>query len=110
VRLSAEDVASGAALTGSGAEVEHATQTLGSLLALLVNVLDPEAVVVGGGLGAAEGAYWDGLVGATRAHIWSEAARELPIVQAGLGASSGVIGAGWTRLRAAELQLASRRG
>jgi glucokinase len=109
VRLSAEDVASGAALTGSGAEVEHATQTLGSLLALLVNVLDPEAVVVGGGLGSAEGAYWDGLVGATRAHIWSEAARELPIVQAGLGASSGVIGAGWTGLRAAELQLGRRR-
>lgn len=109
VRLSVEDVASGAALTGGGAAVEDATTTLGSLLALLVNVLDPEAVVVGGGLGSAGGAYWERLVGATRAHIWSEAARELPIVQAGLGESSGVIGAGWTGLRAAELQLTRKR-
>ena len=98
VELSAEEVASGAALAG-GSSVADATTTLGSLIALLVNVLDPEAVVVGGGLGSATGSYWDGLVEATRAHIWSERLRELPIVQAALGATSGVIGAGWTGLR-----------
>jgi glucokinase len=95
VRLSVEDVASGAAL----ARDESA---LGSLVALLVNVLDPEAVVVGGGLGSAPGAYWDGLVGAAREHVWADGAGDLPIVQAGLGADSGVIGAGWIGLRAAE--------
>jgi glucokinase len=95
VRLSVEDVASG----GSPARDETA---VGSLVALLVNVLDPEAVVVGGGLGSAAGAYWDGLLRAAREHIWADAVRGLPIVQAGLGADSGVIGAGWIGLRAQE--------
>jgi glucokinase len=98
VRVSVEDVASGAALDAGAAAIDDATAALGSLLALLVNVLDPEAVVVGGGLGAAPGAYWDGLVAATRTHIWSERMRGLPILQAALGASSGVIGAGWRGL------------
>src|SRR5262245_16509815 len=100
VRVSVEDVASGAAVSSGGVAVDGAAATLGSLLALLVNVLDPEAVVVGGGLGAAPGAYWDGLVTATRAHIWSDRTRDLPIVQAALGASSGVIGAGLRGLHA----------
>jgi glucokinase len=105
VRLSVEDVASGAALA-SGAAAEDAATTLGSLIALLVNVLDPEAVVVGGGLGTAGGGYWDALVSATREHVWAERVRALPIQQAGLGAHSGVIGAGWIGLR----QLTTREG
>jgi glucokinase len=109
VRLSAEDVASGAALA-AGAAAEDGATTLGSFLALLVNVLDPEAVVVGGGLGTAGGAYWDALVRATRGHIWAEHVRGLPIVEAGLGGHSGVIGAGWTGLRAAERELTTRKG
>jgi glucokinase len=103
VRLSVEDVASGAAFVRDGA-VD--TAALGSLVALLVNVLDPEAVIVGGGLGSATGAYWNELVSATRAHIWADAVRGLPIVQAGLGADSGVIGAGWLVLRAADREVA----
>jgi glucokinase len=95
VRLSVEEVSSGA----SPARDEHA---LGSLVALLVNVLDPEAVVVGGGLGSAPGAYWEGLVRTAREHVWAGGVRDLPIVQAGLGRDSGVIGAGWLGLRAAE--------
>jgi glucokinase len=109
VRLSAEDVASGAALA-RGAPGDEAAVTLGSVLALLVNVLDPEAVVVGGGLGAAQGVYWDALNRATREHIWSRHVRDLPLLQAGLGADSGVIGAGWAALRAAERELATRGG
>jgi glucokinase len=93
VRLSVEEVASGAA----PARDETA---LGSLVALLVNVLDPEAVVVGGGLGSAPGAYWEGLVRAAREHVWADRVRDLPIVQAALGADSGVVGAGWIGLRA----------
>jgi glucokinase len=98
VRVSVEDVASGPA-------PERDETALGSLVALLVNVLDPEAVVVGGGLGSAPGGYWEGVVRATRSHVWAADARDLPIVQAGLGANSGVIGAGWLGLRAAEREL-----
>jgi glucokinase len=99
VRLSVEEVASGAS------RARDAT-ALGSLVALLVNVLDPEAVVVGGGLGSAPGEYWNALVRAAREHVWADEARELPIVQAGLGADAGVIGAGWIGLRAAEREVA----
>jgi len=113
VRLSVEDVASGAALgraENAPAAIEDAAAVLGSFLALLVNVLDPEAVVVGGGLGAAHGAYWRELARATREHVWADHVRELPIVQAALGADSGVIGAGLTGLRAAEGESTTRKG
>jgi glucokinase len=102
-RLSAEEVASGAALA-RGAAVADAAATLGSFVALLVNVLDPEAVVVGGGLGTAGGAYWDALVAGVREHIWAEHVRGLPVLPAGLGADSGVIGAGLQALGARRAQ------
>jgi glucokinase len=102
-RLSTEDVASGAALA-RGAETAAAAVTLGSFLALLVNVLDPEAVVVGGGLGTAGGEYWDSLVAAVREHVWADHVRGLPVLPAGLGADSGVIGAGLVALDAARAQ------
>ncbi|GAB4431105.1 MAG: ROK family protein [Chloroflexi bacterium OHK40] len=66
---------------------------LGAAVAWLVNVLDPEAVVLGGGLGAAPGLYWDELVSAARAQIWAAAGRNLPILRAQLGADAGVVGA-----------------
>jgi len=73
--------------------VRSAGAALGNSVGWLVNVLDPEAVVVGGGLGLAGGLFWDSFVASTRAHVWSELTRELPIVTAGLGADSGIIGA-----------------
>jgi glucokinase len=80
--------------------VRSAGVALGSSVAFLVNTLDPEAVVVGGGLGLAGGLYWDAFLVATRAHIWAEAARDLPILPASLGVDAGTIGAAltaWTR-------------
>jgi len=73
--------------------VRDAAEALGSGIGFLVNVLDPEAVVVGGGLGLAGGLYWNVLVNSVRRHIWAESTRDLPIVQAGLGSDAGVIGA-----------------
>jgi glucokinase len=102
-RLSAEDVASGSAIAG-GADPAESAATLGSFLALLVNVLDPEAVVVGGGLGTAGGAYWKALVTEVQEHVWADHVRGLPVLPAGLGADSGVIGAGLVALGAARAQ------
>lgn len=73
--------------------IDTAVECLGSTLGLLVNVLDPEAIVVGGGLGSAPGHYWNRLAPSIRRAIWSEVHRDLPIVQAKLGRDSGVIGA-----------------
>jgi glucokinase len=73
--------------------VRTAGEALGNSVGWLANVLDPEAVIVGGGLGLAGGLYWDSFVASTRAHIWSDSTRDLPILPAALGAEAGVIGA-----------------
>ena len=66
---------------------------LGQGVSWLVNTLDPEAVIVGGGLGLSGGMFWESLVSATRQHIWSEAHRQLQILPAQTGRDAGVIGA-----------------
>ena len=73
--------------------VHSGGQALGASLGWLVNVLDPDVILVGGGLGTAGGLYWDSLVDATRAHVWSEASRQLPILPARLGPDAAVAGA-----------------
>lgn len=73
--------------------VHSAGEALGSTVGLLVNVLDPEAVVVGGGLGLSEGPYWESFLASTRRHIWSEVHRSLPIVRAATGPDAGLVGA-----------------
>jgi glucokinase len=72
--------------------VDSAADELGRALAALVNALDPEAVVIGGGLGLVD-RYRNRVAAAARAAIEHEATRELPIVPATLGPRSGVIGA-----------------
>lgn len=86
-----------AAVAGGDADalavVRSAGEALESAIGLLVNVLDPEAVVIGGGLGLSEGPYWDEFIAATRRHIWSEVHRDLPILRAATGPDAGLIGA-----------------
>lgn len=77
----------------AGEVVTVAARQLGPLVALVVNMLDPEAVVLGGGLGLAAGPYRDQLIAATRAHIWAESCRDLPILPAVLGVDAGLVGA-----------------
>ncbi len=74
--------------------LDTSAEYLGGMIGALVNVLDPHGVVMGGGLGSAAGYYWDAIESATRATIWSEAQRALPMVRAQFGADSGLIGAG----------------
>lgn len=96
-----------AAATQGNAIARRVVQTAGAALGVgvgfLVNVLDPEAVVVGGGLGLAGGLYWAAFEQATRAHIWAEALRSLPIVPAALGADAGLIGAAALGVRETQL-------
>lgn len=89
--------------------VKTAGEALGVGVAWLVNVLDPEAVIVGGGLGLAGGLYWHSFVAATREHIWAERARDLPILAAALGVEAGLIGAAATAWRRQETQLKQSR-
>lgn len=93
--LTGEDVLA-AALAGDTAArqvIEHATHELGRVLSLLVNSLDPAAVVIGGGLGSAPGLYFDSLVRHINAGLWDGDQHVLPIVQASFGRDAGIIGA-----------------
>jgi glucokinase len=77
----------------AGDIVTAAARQLGPLVALVVNMLDPEAIVLGGGLGLAAGPYREELIASTRAHIWAESCRDLPILPAALGVDAGLVGA-----------------
>jgi glucokinase len=94
----AEDVVTAAEAGDPAARevVATAGAALGNSVGFLVNVLDPDAVIVGGGLGLAGGLYWDRFVAAAREHIWSDASRGLPILPASLGVDAGVVGAAAT--------------
>ena len=109
-----EDAASGPGLVaaygqGAGAEdvlaaaragdiralhvVDHATAQLGRILALLADGLDPQAMVIGGGLGSSAGPYFDALKGAIRRGLWDGVPNPLIVTQAALGPDAGLIGA-----------------
>jgi glucokinase len=98
-----------AASAGDGHAIEiirSAGTALGVTAGLLVNVLDPEALIVGGGLGMIDGLYWESFLDSTRAHIWAESGRGLPIQHAAL-VENGVIGAAISIWRSRDL---SNRG
>jgi len=73
--------------------VGEAAAALGSAIGWLVDVVDPAAVVLGGGLGSVDGVYHDWLCQAIRAAIYADDTRRLPIERARCGADAGVIGA-----------------
>ena len=73
--------------------VETAAEALGGSIGWLVNVLDPELVILGGGLGRTTGRFREGVIAAARRHIWWGGHRELPIVPAATGADAGLMGA-----------------
>jgi glucokinase len=73
--------------------VATAGTALGAAVAQLVNVLDPEAVVIGGGLGLPEGLYRRSLEAALREYVWSDIHRDIVLVSARLGNDAGIIGA-----------------
>ena len=74
--------------------VQQAARSLGETVACLANLLDPDGIVIGGGLGLAGGAYWEGLTRAIEGGIWRVRDSDIPaIVTAELGHDAGVVGA-----------------
>ena len=86
--------------------VETAGEALGVAVGFLVNILDPEVVVVGGGLGLCGGRYWKCFVESVREHIWAEDSRQVPIVTAALGRDAGVVGAAAAFLESGKMRRA----
>lgn len=86
VRAEAGDPCARAALT------RHADR-LGRGLAVIVNILDPDMIVLGGGLSNVASLY-DQVPGVMRSHVFSDVVNT-PIVKNMHGDSSGVRGAAW---------------
>ena len=85
----------------AAAVIADAAMATGALIGQMINMLDPEAVVIGGGLGLAGGLYGDGLVSSIRRHVFAEDARRLPVLPAALGSEAGIIGAALAGAKAA---------
>jgi glucokinase len=91
----ARDVAL-AARAGDSCAIEafhRAARYLGVAVATLANLMNPEVVVVGGGVAAAWDLFGEDLTRTAMHHTMPLAARGLRIVPAALGRLSGVIGA-----------------
>jgi len=76
--------------------IAEAAQALGVTLGIALNMLDPEALIIGGGLGSRDGPYWDAMVKVIRRQVWSDSTRRLPILRAERGGDAGLVGAAAT--------------
>jgi glucokinase len=83
----------------ASAVVDAGAKALGIGIALLVNLLDPEAVVTGGGLGSADTEYWTAAARWARHYAHSHA-KDTVLTRGQLGPDAGVIGAGLVGLLA----------
>lgn len=72
--------------------LNQATATMASYIAQLVNIFDPHAVIVGGGLGLAP-RFFKQLQERVRPHIWAEDCRSIPFVASAISESCALIGA-----------------
>ncbi len=78
---------------GAVAAIERLEDRLGRGLAVVVNVLDPDVIVVGGGVSRVERIYAN-VPGVIRRYVFG-GEFETPVVPARFGDSSGVRGAAW---------------
>jgi glucokinase len=67
----------------------------------LINVLDPEVVIVGGGIAVAGEALFEPLEKKVRENEWSLNGEHVRIVPAILGEFAGAIGAAWNAMQGA---------
>jgi glucokinase len=77
----------------------QSVRALGCAIASLVNVLDPQAVVIGGGIAQAGSALFDPLARVLDEVEWRPAGFSVPVVPARLGEWAGAYGAAFAALR-----------
>ncbi len=94
--LTAKDVGSAAQAEDRLARsvIEEAARTIGRHLASLVHALNPEVIVLGGGVSQTGRLLFEPLVDAMRSHVMNPAYLDgLRVVPAGLGDDAGLVGA-----------------
>lgn len=86
----------------------RSVRALGVAVAGLINVLDPEAVIIGGGIARSGAALFEPLEKFVRDAEWNVGAVPVKILPAQLGEFAGACGAAWAALES-KLQLARTR-
>jgi glucokinase len=79
--------------TDAQAAIAAGGHELGAIAARIVDLLDPQALVVGGGLGLAQGLYREAFESSLRSHIWADCARNVPVLDSRVGELAPLIGA-----------------
>jgi glucokinase len=85
--------------------VDETAQALGRALGPLLNILNPERAVIGGGVAAAGHFLLDRVVRETKKCCWPQAFEDCSFRLAELGGDSGVVGAARVAMRGAEGRL-----
>jgi glucokinase len=78
---------------------EKSVLGLGCAIGSLINILDPEAVIIGGGIARAGRVLFDPLAAALDQCEWRPAGHRVKIVPAELGEWAGTCGAAWNALQ-----------
>lgn len=72
--------------------MDQSTTSMASFLGQMINMIDPEALIIGGGLGAST-LYLGQMRAKVPSYIWAESCRAIPILPSLLGSGAGMIGA-----------------
>src|ERR1051325_2080009 len=83
-------------------------RALGCAISSLINVLDPEAVIVGGGIARSGAALFKPLEHFVRDTEWNVGATPVKIIPAQLGEFAGACGAAWNGFGSEAAQIAAR--
>ena len=71
-------------------------------IASIINTVDPEAIIIGGGIALAGDALFGPLDEALARVEWRPNGHRVPIIPARLGAHAGAVGAAWNAMNATQ--------
>jgi len=78
---------------------EKSVRALGCAIASLINIVDPQAVIIGGGIARAGASLFDPLARVLEECEWRPAGERVKILPAKLGEWAGTYGAAWNALQ-----------
>lgn len=92
-RMSLEEIAASApGDKAAGETIDRLLNCFGKAVAQVINILDPDIVIVGGGVGNVEALYTPAARNAVEKHLFNSSL-DIPVVRPELGDSAGVFGA-----------------
>ncbi len=74
--------------------IRRMTHFFGKALSVIINIIDPDVIVIGGGVGNIDEIYTDG-VESLKKYVFNNGVVETPVVKPMLGDSAGVFGAAY---------------